>query len=157
KKGLRKSEDRMVVREDRRIIWPVVARVFCAHVAGHDLDEAVYQVLLAEFGETNPYDGSAWPRTNEAALRNLLHNPVAWGHRVMHWYYMAPNGRRRKRPGQSSPRWAYDTGIAPPEPIKIWRNVHEPLWTGEDAARLIAELNYRKDIVAGKASPIAQF
>jgi len=76
----------------------------------------------------------------------VLSAAATWGHTAMHY-------RDRKAPnGQRIGAWIWDESEPVPEGVTIFRNTHEPLYTGDQAARLKAEL-WRRFEASGRRAP----
>jgi hypothetical protein len=74
-------------------------------------------------------------------MKNVIHNPYFWGH-IGRWYHSPkhPNGC-------ATGAWLWDENEPMPEGVSIWRNRCEPVYTGELADRVKAELNRRREVV----------
>ena len=57
--------------------------------------------------------------------------------------------------GQKVGMWVFDPAEPVPEGVKMWRDTHEPMLTGDLAERLKAELRRRSLAIKGSARPIA--
>jgi hypothetical protein len=83
----------------------------------------------------NPYSGSYFYR--------LFHNPYSWGVAARNFV-------------QRYGMWAFDAAVPPPEGVELERSPNPPvppLWTGQLAERIKAELRRRNQIVSGTARP----
>lgn len=87
-------------------------------------------------------DGKPYP---PATFHYMFFSPSTWGH-------MAQNHRNTKTPGgQSFTSWAYRR-IPAPEGVTVFRDTHQPLYSGDLAARMMAELD-RRTVLRGGARP----
>ena len=75
--------------------------------------------------------------------RTVFH-PVWWGH--------AARKFRQSGLPQAMGVWTFDVSVQPPEGVQVWRNVYEPVWTGELAVSIQSELRRRFDLVKGRAT-----
>lgn len=75
---------------------------------------------------------------SHSALRTMIYSPTFWGHTGIH--------TRSEKYGQNVGCWAFDPDEPPPAHAHIWYNTHEPVYTGEQADRVKAELRRRRTI-----------
>lgn len=75
--------------------------------------------------------------------RTVFH-PVWWGH-------AARNFRHSGR-SQEMGDWTFDASVPPPEGVRVWRDAYEPIWKGDTATAVQAELRRRHRILKGRAT-----
>lgn len=90
-------------------------------------------LLYERYGHLRP-DGSPY---GNALLYNWLHSPTFWGHTAQHH-----SGRYGT--------WVYDDRAVPPEGVSLYRNTHEPAYTGVLAEQIKTELRRRSELKAGQ-------
>lgn len=78
---------------------------------------------------------------------HLLHNPYFWGHSARDY-----NNTNSKN-GQKTGAWAYDPAFPAPEDVHIFYNVNDPVYVGELATRIRAELHRRSSTIQGATRP----
>lgn len=120
----------------RRILDDLVT-LMLEGVSYHKLEST----MLARFGHGR--DGKPY---SYQFFRSVLHNPASWGHGAQH--FRDPKSPNRLRIG----KWVYDEAAPLPDGVVMHRRTHEPLFVGEQAERLKAELSRRHDIV-GRRRP----
>jgi hypothetical protein len=140
KRGLTRGDDRLVVNEELRHVWVDAAHLFVDQQIPSDYIE---EELYKQFGHVSPKTGKPFLRST---YYQMLHRATFWGHSVRHFGTIA--GHRR----HMSNYWAYDLSEPVPEGIVMYRNTHEPVYTGELAEAVIAELKRRHGI-RGRAKP----
>ena len=91
---------------------------------------------LSEAGHRTP-TGARW---QPSTVRRLFYNPSLWGHTARRYLHYA-HGRER--------RWAYDEREPVPGDVSMYRSTHEPMWSGERAEAIRAELR-RREVVRGR-------
>lgn len=129
---------RLAVDESKRLLWDDLAS---ALIKGTGY-AALERVLHEDYGHS---------RFATKYFYKLLHNPVFWGHSAR-YHRMKPGNPRRRIKSDEFGAWAYDLSIAPPEGVLFYPNTHEPVYTGEAAERVKAELARRQDM-RGKRRP----
>lgn len=87
---------------------------------------------------------SGHPVSISTFLRTL-YNPYFWGHAARH--YVMGRGKRHYD------QWAFDENLPLPDGVKVHRNTHPAMYTGELADAVKAELRRRKEVIKGKAKP----
>jgi hypothetical protein len=108
------------------------------HLAELVLEGVPYLQLAQEMFNRFGYASPLGKPYHSIYYHRLLHTPSFWGH----------GGRRQRKQG----RWAWDENEPLPSGVTLKRNSHEPVYTGELAERVKAELRRRTEI-RGKASP----
>lgn len=73
----------------------------------------------------------------------LIHNPFFWGHAAMRYNTPYPGG-------QATNHWLYDASVPVPDDVDLHWNVGVPVWTGSDAAAVVAELKRRRIVTKGR-------
>lgn len=132
------KELRVEVKEEYRYIWDAVFEVLVNQRIGFPKVEFV----LMEQGILDPETGK---RFKPHTIHRLMYaQPSFWGHRA-----------RKIKPtrGEQHPRqgaWTFDPSQPPPEGVRVWRDVLPPIYTGEQASALIAELHRRKGMIGGR-------
>src|SRR5258708_607430 len=91
-------------------------------------------VRLNEHGHV----GENGKRLADSTLKKLLNNPYFWGHAAKDYC-------------QDLGPWAYDEEFPLPEGVKVHRNTHPAVYTGNDAELIKAELR-RRLMLVGKAT-----
>ncbi len=130
---------RLEVNEEKRQLWNDLAALILEGLAWDSLDGA----LFARFGHVNdkgvPYYAGY--------LYRLIMKPIFWGHLAR--YYANPDCSNGFKYGA----WMYDESVPVPEDAVVFRNTHEPVWTGELAERVKAEIRRRSETVRGNTDP----
>jgi DNA invertase Pin-like site-specific DNA recombinase len=127
---------RLVVREEYRPMWDDIARLLLEGTPWQNMEIDLYE----RFKHVNPDTGLPW---YSRTLWRLLHNPYVWG--------IAAKGYFRKEG-----LWVFDSNIPVPKGVLVERNPATPippLYTGELAEQVKAELRRRVQVVRGKTSP----
>ncbi len=119
------------VDESKRRLWDDVARLL--------VDENMPWLrmsleLFEKYGHAAPSGNPISHRT----LWRIMYSPAFWGHTV----------RGLKR---NYGPWAFDETEPVPEGVFLYRNQFEPMYTGEQAERVKAELRRRHEILKGRA------
>lgn len=96
--------------------------------------------MFSRFGIVNPTTGKPY---TQFAFYRWFHTPWIWGHGVRYWKSPdVPNG-------QKTGLWAFDESITPPVGVLIAYNVVPPVFTGERANAIKAELRRRRMFQGG--------
>ena len=151
KRGKQRFEDRVVVDESQRNVWLDAAHLFVDQRIG---TVSIEDELYRQFGHVNPVTGKPY---GPSTYYNMLHTPTFWGHTSI--------GLEKAKSGQaeiesadmrhmSKRAWVYDVNEMPPPGLRVFRNTHAPVYTGELAERVIGELR-RRHSVRGRAKPNA--
>jgi DNA invertase Pin-like site-specific DNA recombinase len=127
------------VDESKRRLWDDVLTLLLEGVPWNRFEIE----LLERFGHAQP-DGR--PYFNRA-FYDILHTPTFWGHTA--WNYRAKGKPNRTKTGF----WVFEEGRPVPEGVHIYYHTHEPVYTGEQADRAIAELKRRGTLIRGGAAP----
>ncbi len=127
---------RVELREGMERFWADVATLVLEGVSWRDIGHVLYE----RFGHVNPRSGKPF---REGVLYRILHNPFFWGSAAIG--YSDQHGV-----------WAFDETAPTPPDLKINRHPNPPIppvYTGETAERIKAELHRRADSVKGRAHP----
>lgn len=108
------------------------------HLAELLLEGVPYLQLAQEMFNRFGYASPLGKPYHSIYYHRLLHTPSFWGH----------GGRRDRQYG----RWAWDESEPTPTGVDLKRNSYEPVYDGELAERVKAELRRRTEI-RGKSSP----
>lgn len=117
--------------ESKRQMWTDLAALVLEGVAWHNLEVEMFN----RFG----YGRDGRPR-HLTAFSRLLYKPAFWGHLAQHMV------------GKTSGLWAVEPGHDLPPGVLISYNVIPPVYSGELAERVKAELRRRKEIGHGKGN-----
>lgn len=134
---------RLEVNEERRLLFDDLARVVCEGVGWVRIERALHERCGHE-------------RFAEKYFYKLLHNPMFWGHsaRFHRMKSGSSAGRRvRRAKGDELGLWAFDLSIPPPEGVLFFPNTHTPVYTGDQAEHVMAELRRRQTVIKGRALP----
>jgi hypothetical protein len=100
--------------------------------------------LYRRFGHVNE-QGRAYPAN---FFYKRVYHPAWWGHNARHFHSKThPNGEK-------TDLWVFDADEPLPEGVILFRNVLPPVWTGELAERVKAELRRRRMAIRGSARAI---
>jgi DNA invertase Pin-like site-specific DNA recombinase len=123
--------ERIEVREDWRRLFDDIHQLVVERRVGLRYVE----VELAKLGH---------PLLPEKTVSEWLRNPVIWGHTAR-----GDKHARRLRDWA----WVYDARHPLPEGVQILRHTHPPVWTGEQAESLQAELLRRQRAAPRRRQP----
>ncbi len=79
------------------------------------------------------------------AMHGSVFHPAWWGHSARNF------SNPRAPHGGSRDIWVFDESASVPAAVKIWRNTHDPVWSGDQAEEIKAELLRRRRVLRGKA------
>lgn len=128
---------RLEVNEAKRRLWTDLAAMVLEGVAWDRIEVELYQRFGHADEKGEPYYANCMYR--------LIMKPVFWGHTARnHHSATSKNGFRFGR-------WIWDESEAAPEGATIFRNTHQPVWTGEIADRIRQELDRRMVHIKGRA------
>jgi hypothetical protein len=119
-----------------RPLFDAVALLLMEGVGYRNMERELYQ----RYGFASP-NGKPYQM---GRIHAVLNTPAFWGH-------IATNYRKKKGAWRSG-EWIYEPGHDIPEGVEIYYNVHEPMWTGELADQLKAELRRRAVTVRGRGT-----
>lgn len=127
---------RVEVREDRRQLWTDIGNLILEGVSWRNLEQELYK----RFGHTND-KGRSFGRL---AFLNLIASPTFWGHTALY--------RHRRGAGhiRGLHLWVFDETEPVPDGVVVYRNSIPPVWTGDFADRIKAELRRRHSVVGGR-------
>lgn len=130
--------ERLEVDETKRRLWDDVYRLLVnEHSSWRTLE-----VALTELGHTDE-TGKPFHRN---CIRHVIASPTFWGHSArFHYKLHAPDKR-----GWG---WVYDCSKPAPAGVVIYRDTHPAVYTGDQARRLIAELERPARQRLGNAQP----
>lgn len=127
------------VNEDKRRLWDDLAELIMEGVAWFNIEDELFN----RYGHVRDNGERYYP----GFLYRLIMKPIFWGHIARH------HASADSKNGFKYGAWAYDESVPMPEGATIYRNTHEPVWTGEIAERIKAEIRRRSTSVRGSASP----
>jgi DNA invertase Pin-like site-specific DNA recombinase len=128
---------RLEVDESKRRLWDDLATLLLEGTPWQNIEIELYE----RFGHVNSETGQ---RYSTSAMYKVLHNPYFWGHSGR--YYKNKNGP-----------WIYDADEPPPPGVEIHYNTVPPVYTGELAESVKAELRRRYIAMRGRARPQATY
>ena len=127
------------VNEDKRRLWDDLAELILEGVAWFSIEDELFN----RYGHIRDNGERYYP----GFLYRLIMKPIFWGHMARH------HASAGSKNGFKYGAWAYDESVSMPEGATIYRNTHEPVWTGELAERIKAEIRRRSNSVRGNTSP----
>lgn len=125
---------KLVVNEDKRRLWLDLATLLLEGKAWRALE----QEMFAVYGHANPL-GEPY---QHHYYHKIIHTPTFWGH-IARNYKHAIRGM-----------WSIEPGHPVPPGVSIYYDKVEPVYTGELAERVKAELVRRHTVIKGSASPM---
>jgi len=128
--GDRSQSDRLLPDPDKRRMIDDMATVLLDRVGWNRFGKVLYQ----RFGHVNPETGKPYERW---FFKAFFHNPYTWGNTA--YRYALRYGL-----------WAFDESFPVPEGTLVYRAKHEPLYSGEIAERIKAELRRRHKAKGGR-------
>lgn len=99
--------------------------------------------LYERYGIVNQNSGR---RYATGTMYHIAYNPNFWGHTGR--YYT------RKTSGES---WVFDDDVPPPPGVVLYRHTIDPVFTGEQAEKLKAELRRRQTVIRGRNRPLSKY
>ena len=132
---------KVVVDETKRRLFDDAARLILEGVGWHDIEKELFE----RFGHANR------PGEPHSPIRiySLITNPTFWGHIATgHRHRHKVNGKGFAQLGD----WIFEPGHPIPEGVSIEYNVLDPVYTGELAEQIKAEVRRRRSIL-GSTSP----
>ncbi|MEQ8678097.1 MAG: recombinase family protein [Aggregatilineales bacterium] len=127
------------VDEDKRRLWTDLAEVILDGVAWFNVEEELYN----RYGHVNDEGEKYYP----GYMYRLIMKPLFWGHMARH--HNSANAKNGFKYGE----WIYDENVPIPEGAMVFYYTHDPVWTGDTADRVKAEINRRSQVVHGHGSP----
>jgi DNA invertase Pin-like site-specific DNA recombinase len=120
----------LIVNEAMRPLFDGLAVCILDGVSWNNLGDEMYK----RYGHLNPKTGrpeaGGW-------VYHEVYNPFWWGNVARHFT------------GKIGP-WAFDPTCEPPEGVTVKYGTHEPIWTGDLAEQIKAELRRRDSIIQGR-------
>jgi DNA invertase Pin-like site-specific DNA recombinase/CII-binding regulator of phage lambda lysogenization HflD len=127
---------KLVVDESKRRLFDDAAELILQGIGWNDIEG----ILYTRFGHTKA-DGKPYPG---GTFNKLLYNPTFWGNSAQNF---------REKQGKKYGTWAFDPAEPVPDGVTIFYNTHEPVWDGDLAARIQAEMRRRREVVRGRTRP----
>jgi DNA invertase Pin-like site-specific DNA recombinase len=144
-RGKTRADDRVIVDQAQQNVWLDAARLFVdQRVNTRSIEDELYK----QFGHVNTATGKPYA---SGTYYQLLHTVTFWGHTTIG----VDKDENRQSDGtysRSRATWTYDINADPPEGLRLFRNTHPSVYTGELADKVIAELRRRHE-VRGRARP----
>lgn len=131
---------RLELDERKRRLWDDLATVFLEGISYAHIERVLYE----RYGHIDERTGKPFV---QQFFYHLLHNLYFWGHAGRSY------NTSMSRNGQKVGAWIYDPACPPPEGVKVYYNVNQPVYTGDQAERVKAELRRRALAVQGTARP----
>lgn len=126
------------VNEEKRRLWNDLAELVLEGVPWDHVEIELFK----RYGHVNDKGEAYYPNY----FYRLMMKPLFWGHIARnHCSAASKNGYRFGS-------WIWDESEPAPEGATIFRNTHEPVWTGDLADRVRQELDRRKVHMKGKAN-----
>lgn len=130
---------RVELDESKRRIFDDVATLLLEGVSWFNMETEMFQ----RFGHAAA-DG--FPLAHNFFYK-LIYHPQWWGHAARHFRSKGgPNGMR-------AGLWVFDETYPVPEGVTVYRDVFDPVWTGETARLAKLELTRRKTVIQGRVRP----
>jgi DNA invertase Pin-like site-specific DNA recombinase len=129
----------LVVDEQRHHLWDDLALLIVEGVAWERMEHELYK----RYGHVHADGNSFYPNY----MYRLVMRPLFWEH--MAYFHC----NKESKNGYKGGRWVYDETEPVPEGTVMFRNTHEPVWTGELADRIRQELDRRSEHIRGRAKP----
>lgn len=129
------KDERVEVRAELRPLFRDVAELLLDGVAYDQLSKELYD----RFGYVGD-NGKPYPYTK---FNHVLFSAPFWGHQVIRW--------KSKVVAWASGVWIFDPSVAPPDGVEMFYDTHEPMYTGELADQVKAELIRRTEVHNGPA------
>jgi hypothetical protein len=129
---------RLEVDPAKRRMWQDVFRLVVEeHIPWSRLERKLY-----EMGHTGK-DNQPLPANS---IHQMITSPTFWGN-------SARFQSRRYPHRQRDWSWVYDASLPAPEGVLLHRDAHESVYTGEQRARFIAEIERRRTASKGRSRP----
>jgi len=120
-------------------LWTDLADLILEGVAWYSIEDELY----ARYGHVRDTGEKYYP----GYMYRLIMKPIFWGHLARN------HANSNAKNGHKTGFWVYDEKEPMPEGAIIFRNTHEPVWTGETADRIKAEIRRRSESVRGSTTP----
>ncbi len=128
------------VNESLRPLWNEVADLLLKRVGWHRMG----RLLQGKY--SHPSTGKAWI---VHSLREVIYNPYFWGNSGRYYSLKTPWNPRGV--DSTSGLWTFDPNETPPPGVKIFYGTHQPVWEGDLAEKIKAELRRRVQDGKGRA------
>lgn len=122
--------DHLELREELLPMWVQVAELLIEGIAFGKLEQAMF-LRFGYHQNGKPY--------NVGKLRRTLLNPVFWGNSVIRWFH-------KKQTSYPAGVWAFDESVPAPAGVDMFYDTHQPVYTGELAEAVKAELRRREEV-----------
>lgn len=127
------------VNESKRRLWDDLAALVVEGVAWQHLETELFN----RFGHVHDKTGKKY---HAHYMYSLIMKPVFWGHVALN-HNSASSLNGYKKGG-----WIFDESEPIPQGATVFRNTHPPVWTGEVAEAVKAEIRRRKEVTRGRAT-----
>ena len=127
------------VNEEKRRLWTDLAELVLEGIAWDSIEIELYE----RFGHANDKCEPYYPNQ----MYRLLMKPLFWGHTARH------HNSATSKNGFRFGRWIWDESEPVPEGATMFRNTHDPVWTGDIADRVRQELDRRAVHIRGRSRP----
>lgn len=127
---------KLVVNEERRRLFDDLASVLLTGISWAEIPNILYE----QYGHATS-KGKPW---SVAVLWRTVHSPWFWGHGARHY---ADSFKGSQKYGI----WGFDPSVPPPPGAIVFRDTHEPMYTGELAIQVMNELKRRSELITGRA------
>jgi hypothetical protein len=135
---------RVVINEKNRRMFNDAAQLILQGVAWSDLPLRLYE----QYGHANPKNGKPF---GPATFRNLFYSPWMWGHAARLYVRTVGGKKPHYKVKKHTGLWTFDEDVPLPPGVEIYRNTVPPLFTGDEAELLKAELRRRYILMEGRA------
>lgn len=131
---------RLVVDENKRVLFNDAAKLILDGVAWQQIEIDLYR----KFGHLNKKGSIYTPAT----MYRVMHSPMFWGHSAYNYSQYI----------QSAPMmlWAFGRETPPPTDVIIYYDTHEPMYTGDLAGAIKAELYRRITMANGRSGNVVR-
>lgn len=127
----------MVVDERLRRFWNDAATLFLEGQSFKSMELELYRRFGHARENSKPYVVNT--------VRTAYFNPAFWGHSARHF----KDGRKH---GWKIGVWVFDETLPAPDGVILHRNTHEPVYTGDLAERVKAEMKRRGFVSHGRST-----
>jgi hypothetical protein len=127
------DKERVVLREEYTALWNDLARLLLEGIPYRHLEDELYLRWGYTDQQGQPYFHSRFFR--------LLNSPMFWGNNVIR--------RKGKARSKEYGIWAFDPSVPAPNGVEMYWNTHDPVYTGELAEQVKAEMRRRTQILNG--------
>ena len=126
---------RVELDESRRRLWVDVAALLLENISWSKIEVELFN----RFGHA----GDNHKLLPKGTIKAAIYNPTFWGHSARRYHTHA-------RGATLQMAWVYDETEPVPEGVLVYRDKLPPVYTGELAERIKAELRRREDIARGR-------